>query len=72
VVEQFRVEDSKRLTEENARLNLEVGAFINESRTTRMQANAAVAAAEEIRMFANQAGEVVAKAELFDEKVGIG
>jgi hypothetical protein len=37
-----------------------------------MQAEAAVAAAEKIRMFANQAGEVVAKAELFDEKVGIG
>jgi hypothetical protein len=31
-----------------------------------------VAAAERIRMFAHQAGEVVAKAELFDEKVGIG
>jgi hypothetical protein len=29
-------------------------------------------AAERIRMFAHQAGEVVAKAELFDEKVGIG
>jgi hypothetical protein len=33
---------------------------------------AAVAAAERIRMFAHQEGEVVAKAELFDEKVGIG
>jgi hypothetical protein len=72
VVEQFRVEDSKRLTEENARLNLEVGALINENRTARMQAEAAVASAEKIRMFANQAGEVVAKAELFDEKIGIG
>jgi hypothetical protein len=72
VVEQFRVEDSKRLTEENARLNLEVGALINENRTARMQAEAAVAAAEKIRMFANQAGEVVAKAEIFYEKVGIG
>jgi hypothetical protein len=72
VVEQFRVEDSKRLTEENARLNLEVGALINENQTARMQAEAAVTAAEKIRMFANQAGEVVAKAELFDEKVGIG
>jgi hypothetical protein len=72
VVEQFRVEDSKRLIEENARLNLEVGALINENRTARMQAEAAVAAAEKIWMFANQAGEVVAKAELFDEKVGIG
>jgi hypothetical protein len=72
VVEQFRVEDSKRLIEENARLNLEVGALINENRTARMQAEAAVATAEKIRMFTNQAGEVVAKAELFDEKVGIG
>jgi hypothetical protein len=36
VVEQFRVEDSKRLTEENARLNLEVGALINENQTARM------------------------------------
>jgi hypothetical protein len=72
VIEQFQVEDSKRLTEENARLNLEVGALINENRTARMQAEAAATAAEKIRMFANQAGEVVAKAELFDEKVGIG
>jgi hypothetical protein len=30
------------------------------------------AATEKIRIFANQASEVVAKAELFDEKVGIG
>jgi hypothetical protein len=67
VVEQSRVEDSKRLREENARLNLEVGTLINENRATRVQAEAAVAAAEKIRMFANQAGEVVAKAELFDE-----
>jgi hypothetical protein len=72
VVEQFRVEDLKRLTEENARLNLEVGALINKNRTARMQAEAAVVAAEKIRIFANQAGEVVVKAELFDEKVGIG
>jgi hypothetical protein len=57
------------LTEENARLNLEVGALINENRTARMQAEVA---AEKIRMFANQAGEVVAKAELFDENVEIG
>jgi hypothetical protein len=37
-----------------------------------MQVEAAAIVAEKIRMFANQAGEVVAKAELFDEKVGIG
>jgi hypothetical protein len=72
VVEQSRVEDSKRLREENARLNLEVGGLINENRAARVQAKATVAAAEKIRMFANQAGEVVAKAELFDKKVGIG
>jgi hypothetical protein len=71
VVEQFRVEDSKRLIEENARLNLEVGALINKNWTARMQAEAAVASTEKIQMFANQVGEVVAKAELFDEKVGI-
>jgi hypothetical protein len=72
VVEQSRVEDSKRLRDENARLNLKVGGFINENRAARVQAEAAVATAETIRMFANQAGEVVVKAELFDEKVGIG
>jgi hypothetical protein len=60
------------LREENARLNLEVGSLINENRAARVQAEVAVAAAEKIRMFASQAGEVVAKAELFDEKVGIG
>jgi hypothetical protein len=69
VTEHSRVEDSKRLREENARLNLEVGSLINENRATRMHAEAVVAAAEKIRMFAHQAGEVVAKAELFDEKV---
>jgi hypothetical protein len=72
VVEQSRVEDSKRLREENTRLNLEVGGLINENRAARVQAEAAVAAAEKIRMFANQAGEVVAKAEHFDKKIGIG
>jgi hypothetical protein len=71
-VEQSRVEDSKRLRKENARLNLEVGGLINKNRTARKQVEAAVATAEKIRMFANQAGKVVAKAELFDEKVGIG
>jgi hypothetical protein len=67
--EHSQVEDSKRLREENARLILEVGSLINENRATRMHAEAA---AEKIRMFAHQASEVVAKAELFDEKVGIG
>jgi hypothetical protein len=72
VTEHSRVEDSKRLREENARLNLEVGGLMNENRAARMHAEAAVAAAEKIRMFASQAGKVVAKAELFDKKVGIG
>jgi hypothetical protein len=49
-----------------------VGGLINENRAARMHAEAAVATAEKIRMFAHQAGEVVAKVELFDEKVGIG
>jgi hypothetical protein len=72
VTEQSRVEDSKRLRQENAKLNLEVGSLMSENQAARKQAEAAVAAAERIRMFAHQAGEVVAKAELFDEKVGIG
>jgi hypothetical protein len=72
VTEHSWVEDSKRLREENARLNLEVGGLMNENRAARMHAEAAVTAVEKIRMFASQAGEVVAKAELFDEKVGIG
>jgi hypothetical protein len=72
VTEHSRVEDSKRLREEKARLNLEVGSLINKNRAARMHVEAAMAAVEKIRMFASQAGEVVAKAELFDEKVGIG
>jgi hypothetical protein len=72
MVEQSRVEDSKKLREANARLNLEVGSLINKNRAAWKQAEAAAAAAEQIQTFAHQAGEVVAKAELFDEKVGIG
>jgi hypothetical protein len=72
VTEQSRVEDSKRLRQENAKLNLEVGTLISENQAARKQAEATVAAAERIRMFVHQAGKVVAKAELFDEKVGIG
>jgi hypothetical protein len=72
VTEQSRVEDSKRLRQENAKLNLEVGSLISENQAERKQAEVGVAAAERIRMFAHQAGEVVAKAEIFDEKVGIG
>jgi hypothetical protein len=71
VTDQSRVEDSKKLRDENAALNLELGTLMNENQAARKQAEAALAAAERIRMFAYQAGEVVAKAELFDEKVGI-
>jgi hypothetical protein len=69
MVDQARVEDSRKLREENARHNLELGNLINENRAAWTQAEAA---AERIREFAHQAGQVVAKAELFDEKVGIG
>jgi hypothetical protein len=78
MVEQSRVDDSKKLREENTRLNLEVGSLINENRAAWAQAEAAAAAAaaavaaERIRAFVHQTGEVVAKAELFDKKVGIG
>jgi hypothetical protein len=72
MVDQARVEDSRKLREENARLNLEVRNLINENRAAWTQAEATAAAAERIREFAHQAGQVVVKAELFDEKVGIG
>jgi hypothetical protein len=69
VIEYSRVEDLKRLREENARLNLKVGSVINENRAARTHIEAAV---ENFQMFAHQTSEVVAKAELFDEKIGIG
>jgi hypothetical protein len=69
MVDQARVEDSRKLREENARLNLEVGNLINKNRAAWTQAEAA---AERIREFVHQAGQVVAKAELFDKKVEIG
>jgi hypothetical protein len=72
MVDQARVEDSRKLREENARLNLKVGNLLNENRAAWIQAEAAVASAERIREFVHQAGQVVAKAELFDEKVRIG
>jgi hypothetical protein len=72
MVDQARVEDSRKLREENARLNLEVGNLLNENRAAWTQAEVAAASAERIRDFVHQAGQVVAKAELFDEKVGIG
>jgi hypothetical protein len=72
MVDQARVEDSRKLREENARLNLEVGNLLNENRAAWTQAEAAAASVERIRDFVHQAGQVMAKAELFDEKVGIG
>jgi hypothetical protein len=72
MMEQARVEDSRKLREENAKLNLEVGNLLNENRAAWAQAEAAAASAERIRDFVHQAGQVVVKAELFDEKVGIG
>jgi hypothetical protein len=72
MMDQARVEDSRKLREENARLNLKVGNLLNENRAAWTQAEAAAASAERIRDFVHQAGQVVAKAELFDEKVGIG
>jgi hypothetical protein len=71
MVDQARVEDSRKLREENARLNLEVGHLLNENRAVWTQAEAAAASAERIREFVHQAGHMVTKAELFDEKVGI-
>jgi hypothetical protein len=71
MVDQAKVEDTKKLKEENARLNLEVGKLLNDNRAAWVQAEAAAAAAEKIRAFAHQSGQVVAKAQLFDEKVGI-
>jgi hypothetical protein len=53
VTKQSQVEDSKRLRDENTRLNLEVGSLINENQAARKQAEAVVAAAERIRMFAH-------------------
>jgi hypothetical protein len=71
VADKSQAEDSKKLREENAALHLELGTLISENQAARKQGEAALAAAERIRMFAHQVGEVVAKAELFDEKVGI-
>jgi hypothetical protein len=51
IVKQAQVEDSRKLREENARLNLEVGNLINENQAAWKQAEAASAAAERIRTF---------------------
>jgi hypothetical protein len=67
VADHSQVEETKKLRDENAALNQELGALMSENQAARKQAEAALAAAERIRMFAHQAGEVVVKAELFDE-----
>jgi hypothetical protein len=72
VADQSQAEDSKKLRDENAALNLELGTLISENQAAKKQGEAALAAAEWIHKFTHQAGEVVAKAVLFDEKVGIG
>jgi hypothetical protein len=72
VADHSQAEDARKLREENAALNLELGTLISENQAVRKQGDAALVAAERIRAFAYQAGEVVAKAELFDEKVGVG
>jgi hypothetical protein len=72
VADKSQAEDSKKLREENAALHLELGTLISENQAARKQGEEALAATEQIRAFVHQAGEVVAKAELFDEKVGVG
>jgi hypothetical protein len=59
VADHSQAEDSKKLRDENAVLNLELGTLISESQAARKQGEAALAAAERIRTFAHQAGEVV-------------
>jgi hypothetical protein len=71
MVDQARAEDAGKLKEENARLNREMGNLLNENRAAWVQVEAAAASAERIWEFVHQTGQVVAKAELFDEKVGI-
>jgi hypothetical protein len=53
VADKSQAEESKKLRDENAALNLELGALISENQAARMQARAALAAAERIRMFAH-------------------
>jgi hypothetical protein len=56
MMEQARVEDSRKLREENAKLNLEVGNLLNENRAAWAQAEAVAASAERIRDFVHQVG----------------
>jgi hypothetical protein len=56
MVDQAWVEDARKLKEENARLNMEVGNLLQENRAAWVQAEAAAASAERIREFVHQAG----------------
>jgi hypothetical protein len=47
VTDQSRVEDSKRLRQENAKLNLDVGTLISENQAVRKQAEAAGGSGED-------------------------
>jgi regulator of replication initiation timing len=53
VADHSQVEEAKKLRDENAALNQELGALMSENQATRKQAEAAMAAAERIRMFAH-------------------
>jgi hypothetical protein len=53
VANHSQAEDSKKLRDENAALNLGLGALISESQAARKQEEAALAAAERIRTFAH-------------------
>jgi hypothetical protein len=70
VADHSRVEDSKKLRDENAAFNLGLGNLMSENQAARKQAEAALATAKQIRMFGHQAGEVVAKAELLTRRSG--
>jgi hypothetical protein len=59
VADQSQAEDSKKLRDENAALNLELGNLISENQAARKQGEAALAAAERIRTFAHQASDSV-------------
>jgi transposase-like protein len=53
VADHSQAEDSKKLREENAALNLELGTLISESQVARKHGDAALAVAEWIRAFAH-------------------
>jgi hypothetical protein len=51
VADHSQAKDSKKLREENAALNLELGTLINESQAARKQGEAALVTVERIRTF---------------------